>query len=488
MTGPETAELLREDSPARDRALLFARITIAAYLLEILANLTRPHVMPNEPTLSIFAKLPGASGSLGRLMSMPKAVFWTVVAGIVVGAALQAYARITRPEGRREAVLVWATVAVLLGPFALLAVTVVFSYFGDALLCVPGTAFVLAVLHFGQRFGRVPLALLLAAFGWGALIVFGLGRAFSGLALGTFGGYLLPRPKSSGSALDALNALSGQVHDQYRAIDLLIVHLFAVNALAVAAGVVVLLLLLRHRVVDVVTGFVLGAATGLGYAFVESVLFIRLFGSLGFINGATGGFEYWIRQSVGLLGGSVLFGALLGGGLAFAMAGPRENRVRTVLAAFAVSAGGAVGTEALAGWLSKVTHAHLSVGGAFDTLIVSPLLWLLPQLPFGVVAVLLLATGVKARAATARTAILAQAVPGGPITPVEAHFLANPSLRLWTLAGTWRRHGPGAALTLYRLQSAQLDLASSDQEEGAPMRAKVMRLKADGLTRTAVPS
>ncbi|MFC5187512.1 PrsW family glutamic-type intramembrane protease [Actinomadura harenae] len=488
MTGPQAAEPPREDSPARDRALLFARVTIALYLLELLLNLMRPHLSPNEPTLSIFVRDPGASGSLGRLLSMPKAVFWTVVAGIVLGAALQVYARITRPEGRREAALVWATVAVLLGPFALLALTVVFSYPGDALLCVPGTAFVLAVLHLGQRFGRVPLTLLAAAFGWGALIVFGLGRAFSGLALGTIGGYLLPRPTSSGSALDDLNALGGQVRDQFRMIDLAVLHLFVVNALAVAAGVVVLLLLLRHRVVDVVTGFVLGAATGLGCAFVESVLFIRLYGSLTFVNGATGGFEYWIRQSIGLLGGSVLFGALLGGGLALALTGPRENRTRTVLAAFATAVGGTAGSETLAGWLSKITHEHLSAGGTFDTLIASPALWLLPQLPFAVVAVLLLVTGLRARAATARTAILARAEPGGPITSVEAYFLADPPLRLWTLAGTWKRHGPAAALAVYRLQCAQLDLASSDPEAGGPLRAKVMRLKANGLTRAGAAS
>ncbi|MCP2341324.1 PrsW family glutamic-type intramembrane protease [Actinomadura rupiterrae] len=488
MTGPEAGELLRADSPARDRALLFARIAIALYLLELLLNLTRPHIAPDEPTLSIFHRLPGSSGSFGRLLSMPKAVFWTVVAGIVLGAALQVYARITRPEGRRDAVLVWATVAVLLGPFSLLALTVVSSYLGDALLCVPGTVFVLAVLHLGQRFGRVPLTLLLAAFGWGALIVFGLGRAFSGLALGTLGGYLLDRPKTGGSPTDALNALSGQVHDQYRAIDLLLVHLFAVNALAVAAGVLVLLLLLRHRVVDAMTGMVLGAAVGLGYTFVESVLFIRLFGSLGFINGVTGGFEYWIRQSIGLLGGPVLFGALLGGSLALALTGPRERRVPTVLFGLAISIGGSAGTEALAGWLSKVTHDHMSGGGAFDTLIVSPLLWLLPQLPFAAVAVLLLVAAARARGATARTAIAARVVPGGPITPVEAHFLSDPSLRLWTLAATWKRHGPAAALALYRLQSAQYDLASSDPQEGEPLRAKVMRLKASGPNRTAVPS
>ena len=61
---------VRDGALARGRALLIARLVIGLYLVELLLNLTRPHVLPNEPTLSIFQRLPKTSGSFGRLLSI----------------------------------------------------------------------------------------------------------------------------------------------------------------------------------------------------------------------------------------------------------------------------------------------------------------------------------------------------------------------------------------------------------------------------------
>ena len=481
---PPVRGLVRDDALARARALLIARLMIAVYLVELLLNFLRPHVLANEPTLSIFQKLPGASGSLGRLLSLPPAIFWTVLAGIIAGAAVQGLAAITRPEGHRAVVLTWVTLALLLGPFALIPLAIVLTYPLQALVCVPGTAFVLWLLHCGQRFARVPLPVLLVAFGWGALVVFGVGRAYSGLALGTLNGYL---GKPSGT-------LGSQVKNQFRMIDLLILHISVMNALLIAAGVLLLLIMFRHRVTDAVTGLVLGAAAGLGYNLVESVLFIRLYGSLGtFIGGATGGFEYYVRQTVGLLGGQVAYGALLGAGLGIAVQTRQPPRRRLVAAAAVVAAiGASAGTETLAAWFSRGVHDHLATGGAFDTLIVSPFLWLLPQAPFIILAAVLLLLGWRTRAAAARTAVTAEASGAEarvPIASAEVPFLTDPALRLWALLSTWRSYGRTAALALLRVQSAQLDLAAwrwqegdaadepAARDEGDRLRAKVMRLK-----------
>lgn len=481
---PAAPRPVRDDAVARARALLIARLMIAAYLVELLLNLTRPHVQPDEPTLSIFQRTPGLSGSLGRLLATPRAVFWTVLAGIVAGVAVQVFAAVTRPEGRRATVLTWVTLVALVGPFGLIALAVVAAYPLPALACVPGTAVILVLLHHGQRFARVPLSMLLTAFGWGALIVFGLGRAYSGLAFGTLGGYM-GTPSTS---------LGAQIQRQYRVIDFLILHLTVANALIVAAGVLLLFVLFRHRVTDAVTGLVLGAAAGLGYNLVESVLFIKIYGSLGTFTEASGGFEYWIRQSVGILGGQVVFGALVGAGLgAAAQVRDRGRRRRLAAAGLAAAIGGAVATETLSAWLSHLVHGHIDAGGALDTLVISPFFWLLPQAPFIALAVVLLAIGRRARAGAAREAVAAEAADAADaaITVEEVPYLADPALRLWALAGTWRSYGRDAARALYRLQSAQLDLAGrryerqradtagdpADREEEARLRAKVMRLK-----------
>lgn len=469
---------------AGGRALLIARLLIGLYLVELLLNLFRPRVLRHEPSLTIFTRLPGASGSLSRLLSLSPAVFWTVLAGIVVGVALQVLAVRWNPDGRRATVLLRVTLVALLGPFALIPLGVIATYPATALVSVPSTALVLLLLHNGQRFARLPLSMLLAAFGWGALIVFGLSRAYSGLALGTINGYLGKVSSTDASAL---------LKAQYRVMNLLVLHLAVVTELTMAAGVLLMLVLFRRCVTDVVTGLVLGAAIGLGLNFSESVLFIRLYGSLSAFNGATGGFEYWIRQSIGLLGGQVAIGAVLGAALGLA-AQVRQRRQRTLIAGAGLLAaiGGATAMEILSAWFSHLAESHIDVGGTLDTLVISPFLWLLVQSPFIALYVLLLRAGCRVRAAAARTSVPAEAAAGHAITDREVPFLVDPALRLWAVVSTWRRYGRGAALALNRVQAAQLDLAGwrwrrqcagspgvpvAEEKEGEELRAKVIRLK-----------
>jgi len=480
-------QTLRDDRAATARALLIARGAIALYLVELVGNLTRPRLLPDEPALSIFYKLPsgftkmpGFSDSLDRLLAMPRAVFWSVLAAIVAGVLIQVFVAVTRQPDRRAAVLTWVTLGLLLLPFGLIPLMVVVEYLPVTLACLPSTAFVLLLLRGGVRFARVPLAALLAAFAWGALIVFGLGRAYTGLAFATINGYLSPSVSdltSSGSDLSQFT------RNEFRTIDLVIVHLGVVNALVVAAGVLLLLLMFRYRITDAVTGLTLGAAVGLGYGFVESILFIKIYGSLGSFFGTTGGFEYWIRQSIGLLGGQVTFGALLGAGLALAARAQRRGLVAS--AALVAAVGGATAAETLSGWLSSQLRRQVDTGSTLDTLVVSPMLWLLPQLPFMALAVVLLVLGLRERAAALRVAAAAEAATGRPaITRPEEPVLVSPTLRFWAVASTWRRYGRGAARRLHRLQTAQLELASwraqqdPDLEpQGEELRARVLQLK-----------
>ena len=492
MTGPRPLPM-RDDPLARARALLIARLAIVLYIVELLLNLIRPHLLPDEPTLSIFYKMPGDSGSLGRLLSTPRLVFWIVLAGIVAGAAVQIYAALTRGKaaddgGRRAVTLTWITLGCLLLPFGLISLTVVFAFFPITLLCLPSTALVLLLLRAVVRFGRLSWAALLIAFGWGALIVFGLGRAYTSLAFGTLYGYLGPKAGTD---------LSGFTKGLSQTMNLLIVHLSVANALVIAAGVALLLMLLRHRVTDAVTGLVLGAAVGLGYNFVESILFIKIYGTLGAFFGPTGGFEYWIRQSIGVLGGQVTFGALIGAGLGAAVGAQRRGKV--IAGGLLAGIGGATGAETLSGWLAGRVSGHAEVGSTLDTLVISPFFWLLPQLPFLALAVALLVTGLRSRAGLLRDALAAEITAAGPITAAEVPVLAAPGLRFWALVSTWRSYGRSTALALHRLQSAQLDLAGwragrnpeTDTEtgtepetgaEGDKLRARVMQGKGESRT------
>ncbi|MER6105438.1 hypothetical protein ABT115_24820 [Streptomyces sp. NPDC001832] len=56
---------------------------------------------------------------------MPRFVFWTVLAGIVAGVAIQIFAAVTRQSDRRLAKLTWLTLGCLLLPFGLIPLTVV---------------------------------------------------------------------------------------------------------------------------------------------------------------------------------------------------------------------------------------------------------------------------------------------------------------------------------------------------------------------------
>jgi RsiW-degrading membrane proteinase PrsW (M82 family) len=473
--------IVPDDPLVRARALFVARIAIAVYLVELILNLTRPHLLPDEPALSIFYRLPGDSGSIGRLLSTPEIVFWVMLVGIAVGAGVQVLAAVTRrrrggdedPEdGRRAIMLTWVTLGCLLLPFGLIPLTVVFQFFPIALLCVPSTALVLLLLRAVVRFAAVSWGALLAAFAWGALIVFGLGRAYTSLAFGTLYGYL-------GSSDP--NDFGGYTKDLHRAMALVIVHLGVVNECIVAAGVVLLLLLLRHRITDMVTGLVLGAAVGLGYTFVESVLVIKIYGSLGVFLGSTTGFEYWVRQAIGLLGGHVTFGALVGAGIGAAV-GARK-RGTPIAAGLVAAIGGAVGMEILSGWLAGKVADDVETGSALDTLVISPFFWLLPQLPFMALALALLVTGLRSRAPVLRKAVAAEITADGPITAAEAPVLVSPVLRFWAVVGAWRAYGRTTALALHRLQTAQLELAGwrarqdPESAEGEELRERIMRGK-----------
>ena len=477
-----TTELRDDEAGAQRWALLAARVAVGIYVLELLLNLTRPHLQEGEPTITVLQRVPLGSGGFGRLFSLPPLVFWLVLVGIVAGVVLQVAAARYPADGPQARALTWATLAALLGPFALIPLTVVVTFPLTALACVPSTAFVLFLLHHVQQYARVPFRALLAAFAWGALIASGLTRACSGLFFGALNGYLGRDEGGLGAMLQA----------QYRAITWLVLHMSVLTVVVQATGIALVLVLLRRRVVDVVTGTVVGAAVGLGVVFSESILYIEVFGLLGPFNGASHGFEYWIRQSVTLLTGPVAFGALLGAALGIAATLRDQRQRRRVAAAGLLAAVGAnVANEVLTGWLSHALREPADRGGAFDTLVVSPLFLLLVQAPFVVVVVLLLRDGLRRRALANRAAVAAEVAAGrGAVTSLDETVLTDPALRWWVVVATWRGLGRERALGLRRLHDAQRELVNLHWPGRDPAPdTELDRRRADVMAlRSALPS
>jgi len=481
-----------DDDRAQRRALLIARLATAVYLLEVLLNLVRPRVAEDEPALTIFEKLDGKS-ALARWVDLPETVFWILLLGIVVSVVLQVVAVRYPPKSRTATILLWATLAAMLGPFAIQPLILIVISPVAALVCVPTTLLVLWLLHEIQVFLRVPLSMLLAAFVWGALISFGFARACSGLAVGTIFARL-PQPGQPGQQTDDLTvALSSLTTSMYQLLNVVSLHLFVITQVMQAAGVLLILAVFRHRITDLTTGLVVGAAAGLGYTFTESILYIHVFGGLlSPVTGATSQFEYWIRQSVTLLGGHLAFGALLGAGFGLAAQISQPRRRALVAGAGLLAAlGGSLANEIVTAWISHLLSDSVTRGSWLDTLIVSPLIVLLVQAPFIVLYLLLLRSGLRDRLALARVAVPAEAATGrGAITPREVPILLSPALRFWSVLGTARRRGLRTALALHRLQAAQLDLAGwrwqqdeladadpAMREEGAELVRAVLRLK-----------
>ncbi|MFD0888498.1 PrsW family glutamic-type intramembrane protease, partial [Streptosporangium algeriense] len=321
-----TSGSIRDDHVSRGQAVLIVRLLVGAFLVYLLLDLVRPRRQPDEPTLAVLRQLK-LSDSLGQTLAIPPRLLIAVAVGIVTGLVLQALATNARfAEGRRAVALTWATMAAMLGPFALVSLVMLAVFGSDPLVvvgCAASSGFVLWLLHHCQGFARLPARMPLAAFGWGALIVFGLSRVYNAMALGVIDGYLGTGTRSLPGGVVVLRGVGLQQTD------MLMVHMGVVVGVVTAAGVLLLLIVFRHRVTDAVSGLVLGAAIGLGYNFTESLPVIRLYGLLSWATGATGGFQYWIRQSIGLLGGHVTLCALLGAAVGLAV--QTRGRGRRVL-------------------------------------------------------------------------------------------------------------------------------------------------------------
>jgi RsiW-degrading membrane proteinase PrsW (M82 family) len=415
--------------------LIIAALMSAGYAVEMLIDLVRPRIEPTEPALMVFAP---------HSAVVTRVVFWLVLTSWLVAAVIVSI-RVARTRGRqpdRRARLlgIAATVALLL-PFTISPVVHLATGLKAVLACLPSTAFALWAVRRMQPYRRIPPWLLLAAAGWGLLVASGFGGALNDwsrdYAVAFFhGAGDLLRIRQQADTLSFLNA-------------------GIVEELGKGAGIVIAYLVLRRYIDDVVSGIVLGAAVGLGFNFVETVVYMSQ-------QGGTAAFQYWMRQSVGLMAAHTAFTAMVGASIGAARQMPdRRLRRLTVTCALLAAIGGHFASDAILQWYTRTSAKWLAPGSILDTLVGWPLILILLQGPFVAVYLLLVRNGLRDQTAGLTAEVHAEAGTGrGAITEAEIPALLDPARRLWLQIAVLRRQGLAAYRALNRLHAAQYDLAT----------------------------
>ncbi|MBM7167646.1 PrsW family intramembrane metalloprotease [Streptomyces sp. G44] len=337
----------------------------------------------------------------------------------------------------------WGILGALLLPFAIMPLAGMGGDVPQSLLCLSFTLSALLLMHRVQLYRRMPGWLLLAGFGWGALIGGGFGLVTITCMQRSVPGYFM-----SGSWEHPL--------DGFRELYTLFPLGTAVmTECGKAAGVLVLFLLVRRHIDGVVSGTVLGAAVGLGFNLTETVH------HLGLVNSAHHYSQLWDRQVVGLLAAHATFTALAGAGIGAARWLPvRRDRMLTVGGGLMAAIGAHFGTDVIlmrldghrARWYSDET-VGLLVG--------IPVMTVLTSGGYVALCVLILRRGLKAQAAGVAHALRAEAASGrGTVTGPEIDLLLRPRRRLLLELRVWRRDGIAGLRHLVRFQQAQLDLAT----------------------------
>src|SRR6266508_4410700 len=257
--------------PRQLRYLLLIAVTgTLLYGVQLLIDVARPMADFVEPVVGLL----GAAWP-----TQVKVTFWAVVSSWLLvlagwGLAVRWY--------RDRSTLTVLTVVVLLLPFTFSPAFTVFGHPATLLICLPSTAFGLWLVRRMQRYRRMPLALPLAVFGWGAFVGVGFGGSMNLWVFDYAPRYLL------GQGGDLVRI----AHEVYTGT---VASAGVFEELGKGAGVAVAYLLFRRHVDDVVSGIVLGASAGLGFNLVETVEYISA------AQGGGAETQYWLRQSVVLM-------------------------------------------------------------------------------------------------------------------------------------------------------------------------------------------
>ena len=336
--------------------------------------------------------------------------------------------------------------------------------FLSALACLPTTAFGIWVVRRLDRNEKEPWRLVMVAVAWGAVVATAL-VIWANTTLGDVAAEsLVPGP-----GLDALTAFGAGFFEE------------------VAKGVAVLLLYLvmRNEFDDVVDGIVYGACVGLGFNFMESILYMThmysIFAGEG-LGGVAAGFQWYFRQVVGLFLGHATYTALIGAGIGIARQLP-TRRMRVI----AIGGGWLIAIAAHFAWDAWLQF--FPVGDGAFAIVGAHLRSLLMDGPFTAIVLLLLLMGLQIEGDALRRQLDLEAAGGsGTVAPGEVSVLASPWRRWKARMQVLTLSGFGAYRRLQRLQQAQMELAMERWhrergEDDAPpeveeqLRRRVLALK-----------
>lgn len=305
----------------------------------------------------------------------------------------------------------------------------------SALACLPTTAFGLWVVRRLDRNEKEPWRLVLVAVAWGGVVATALV-----IWANTIVDQVATRTLVPGPGLDSVTAYGAGFFEE----------------IAKGLAVLLLFLVMRDEFDDIVDGIVYGAAVGLGFNFMESILYMghvyAIFAPEG-IGGVAAGFQWYARQVLGLFFGHATYTALAGAGIGVArqLRGPG----RQVLA---IASGWLIAIAAHFAWDAWLQFFPLGSGPS--VLLTIHFRTLLMDGPFTAVVLVLLAMGLEIEGRALGRQLAAEAALGtGAVTPGEVAILSTPWRRMLVRWAVFARYGFGAYRRLRDLQEAQLNLA-----------------------------
>ena len=402
--------------------------------LQPAAAYPRPH---RAPRYKLAAAIGGAillvylAGSVVEIVAFRDFVAIIDVAGLLLvgffafGTWLIIHAVDRQPEKRRlhltRAAIVFG-LALSLFLFGVNLLNANLNFVG-VLLCIPTTGFALFLLRWVDYNEREPWRLVLVAAGWGAVVATTLALVFESLWSATIDAGLIPGPGQA--VATAFNAA-----------------LF--EEVPKGLAVVLLYLVMRDEFDDVVDGIVYGAAVGLGFNFMETVVYMSV-----------GGANQWLfRQWLGLYLGHATYTALIGAGIGAArqLRGPVRKGI-------AIACGFTIAVAAHFSWDAWLWYFPQPNDPALQLLSL-PGMYLAMDGPFFLAVMALFLLGLRAEGRALSTQFAAEAaLPDGAVLPAEVPVLSSVGRRIDARFRMLQHRGWYGYFWLRRLQRAQIDLA-----------------------------
>lgn len=428
----------------RMRAVLLVAVTLSAvYTVHVIIDILRPHLGYEEGHALVGWLNPPLKGQPSPPFGWYRVSFWCYVLSLP---AASAFWLLSRRTGHQRTHWQAAAAAVLLLPYPVWMLDTLTRNITYLLLCLPSTAYALWLVHRMQRFSRLPVPALLATAGWGAVVGAGFGGSMNQWWTDYAYNYLSP---DNGAltlvdlARTKLQVMSGSV-----------VSAGVFEELGKGAGVAIAFLLLRRHVDNVVSGIVLGAATGVGFNLVESAQYMALH------DGASASTQYFLRQSLGLMAAHMAFTAAIGAsfGIARQLRDKRTRRI-AISCGFGIAIAAHFANDVFITAYSRGKQEWFDPSPTVDLLVLTPLAFLVLQGPLVLLYLLLLRRGTRDQAAALAVELAAEAATGyGAVTQDDVPVLLHPARRFYLRLKALRHGGITAYQHLGRLHQAQLRL------------------------------